>query len=62
MDLHFSEIAKKLNMGNDTVRIYMARSDFSHIFLKKGIYYGVEDKDLIRLKELYTNRGWRGRR
>ena len=62
MDLHYSEIAKKVDMANATVRVYMSRPEFSHIWLHRGIYYGITDDDLRRLRTVYEARGWSGRR
>lgn len=62
MDLHFSEIAKKLGICNSSVRVYMARPEFAHIRLYRGVYCGIEENDLKKLKAIYRDRSWRRQR
>ena len=55
MDLTAKELAKMVGCSKGTVEVYTCRPEFRSIKVIHGVYYGVTDYDILRLKQLYHN-------
>lgn len=60
LPMTLNKIAQKLNCSSSTARIYLSRSEFSHIKVvtikRKTIYKGLTKDDFIRLDRLINRR------
>ena len=61
MDISVNDLSSLTGICKDCVRNYMARSEFAHAPLRRGIYYGVSLGDISKLRQIYEKRGLRGR-
>ena len=55
MIYQYRDLAEKIGCSITTLRIYLGRSEFTELKIKRGYINNVEPKHIDRLKELYSN-------